>query len=141
LDTASEELFPDLASAEKKLQEKQQQQTQSVTRIPKKTPVGGGASWASAGKLAPKLKLTSTPKLPKKASSSSSVKKDPEETKSAAVASSASETSAAPAPAPTPDAPVSQAAAPVTIQPKLSRKPGTKKKKKDLSTFKPSGAS
>jgi hypothetical protein len=140
LDTASEELFPDLQSAEKKLQEKQQQQTQSVTRIPKKTPVGGGATWASK---APKLKLTSTPKLPK-SNKKLSKKEDVADVTDADGAAGGKDTAATetstPAPSETP-APAPAAPAAVTIQPKLTRKTGTKKKKKDLSTFKPGGAS
>lgn len=46
LDVQNEELFPDLASAEKILEQKEKQ-SQPLFKPPKKTPVGGGASWAS----------------------------------------------------------------------------------------------
>lgn len=46
LDTQSQELFPSLASADAILEKKEKAQ-QPVYKAPKKTPVGGGASWAS----------------------------------------------------------------------------------------------
>merc|ERR1712151_495507 len=46
LDTQDESLFPDLASASAII-EQQQKSQQPAFKAPKKTPVGGGATWAS----------------------------------------------------------------------------------------------
>ena len=126
LDTASEELFPDLQKADKILEQKQQQQSAVRTTVPKKTPVGGGATWGSAYK--PKLKLTTTPKIPKTKPAPA-----PAPSKQKEVTEEPEPPASAPAP--------SQAPAPASlIQPKITRKTGSKKKKKDLSTFKPGGS-
>ena len=106
VDTADEELFPDLAAADKIL-EKKEQANQPHFKPPKKTPVGGGASWAT--KMAKKAPAAKAP-----------VEKEPE---------------AKPEPAPVPSP--APAPAPVAAAPKIVKK-ATKKKKKDLSTFKPS---
>ena len=109
LDTQSEELFPDLAAADAIMEQKKQNQP---GKPPKKTPVGGGASWAS--------------KSNKKQEKSTAVEEAPKEE-----ATTEKETPAE-APAPTPQAaPAAAAPAAAPIKPK-------KKKKKDLSTFKPS---
>jgi hypothetical protein len=51
LDVQDEKLFPDLASADAMLEQQQRQQhhqqQQQAQKIPKKTPVGAGAAWAS----------------------------------------------------------------------------------------------
>lgn len=106
LDTQDEQLFPDLAAAEAILEQKKEKPAYSV---PKKTPVGGGATWASK---------------PKKAAPEKAVEETSPET------ANEEEASPAPAPAPTPMSSPVESKAPV--------KPIKKKKKKDLSTFKPS---
>lgn len=61
LDTSNEELFPDLASADKILEQKEK--GVPAGRIPKKTPVGGGASWATkAPSQAPAISSTKSVK-------------------------------------------------------------------------------
>lgn len=100
VDTQNEQLFPDLAAADKIL-EKEKQDHQPMFKAPKKTPVGGGATWASKPKV-PKV----APQAPK--------------------ADDASGEQKASAPAVVSGAPVPKAV-----------KKTSKKKKKDLSTYKP----
>jgi hypothetical protein len=118
VDTQDENLFPDLAAADAIIE--QQKQQQPAFKMAKKTPVGGGASWASKPKLESKPKVETKPETPKK-----EVQPQPE-----------------PAPEPAPPAPV-----PPTEKPKPAEKaesspakpvakPLGKKKKKDLSAFK-----
>lgn len=114
VDTSSAELFPDLQQADKILEQKERAQAASVKHVPKKTPVGGGANWAS--------KAVTRPKAAAK----------PEVVTPAVEAAAAEAVAPAPAPEPVVAAPV--------IKPSLAtRKSATKKKKKDLSTFKPGG--
>ena len=118
LDTEDENLFPDLAAADAIL-EKQKSQGPAY-KAPKKTPVGGGATWGS--KLTKKAQVTPS-QQPEQASKESGESK-PAELKEA--------TPVAPAPETAPSAPAgAAAAAKAPIKPK-------KKKKKDLSTFNPS---
>lgn len=123
LDTDDENLFPDLAAADAIL-EKQKAQG-SAYRVPKKTPVGGGATWGSKPDVSKKAEQPpsepehATPEeLPKSAES--------EETNAVAPLPAAD----ADPPAKTPLVSSSSTAAKAPIKP-------TKKKKKDLSTFKP----
>lgn len=122
LDTENEELFPDLAAADKILEEKERAD-QPVFRAAKKTPVGGGATWAT------KKPTAAAPPAERKPVSLAPVpsKKDP-----------APEAKATPPepPAPEKDEP---AKAPVALKPKKPMKK-KKKKKKDLSTFKVGGS-
>ncbi|KAL3943910.1 MAG: hypothetical protein SGBAC_002027 [Bacillariaceae sp.] len=106
LDTQDEQLFPDLAAADALLQQKKEKPAYAV---PKKTPVGGGATWGSK----PKPKKASQPKP--------EPEPEPEPAQEEPVATE----EAKPEPAAT-------AAAPVV---KAPIKPKNKKKKKDLSTF------
>jgi hypothetical protein len=146
LDVQDEELFPDLASADKIL-EKKEREKGPVMKAAKKTPVGGGATWAS--------KPVTT------ASQDKVVSNAPVEL---AVTAEATLASSEPAPVPVettmtpsstmaPSEPIPEIAtveevtttqdiAPAgetgtnTQQP-IVKKTVTKKKKKDLSTFKP----
>ena len=105
LDTQDENLFPDLASADALLEQKKEKPAYAA---PKKTAVGGGATWGSRPKANPG---------PKKSEPEPETKPEPK-----------TEEAPAPAPAPQPAE---------TVAPKQPIKP-KKKKKKDLSTFKPS---
>ena len=127
LDTASEELFPDLQQAAKQ----QTKKTAPVVKIPKKTPVGGGATWASKPKIAKASSSSSnTPAAaPKKKEEKQEEKPFAEEPKPVQQKQEQEPPKAAQ------EAP---AAAALPAVPKITRKT-TKKKKKDLSTFKPSG--
>jgi hypothetical protein len=102
VDVSDEQLFPDLATADAII-EKQE----LASRAPKKTPVGGGATWANKMKKpvvrAPKASEAASPIVGKES-------EEPAKTETAAPAS----------------------AAPVAKAPKR-----VVKKKKDLSTFKP----
>eukprot|EP00934_Nitzschia_sp_Nitz4_P003460 Nitzschia sp. Nitz4//scaffold51_size120721//102774//103746//NITZ4_003745-RA/size120721-snap-gene-0.25-mRNA-1//1//CDS//3329553916//3450//frame0 len=122
LDTESEELFPDLAAADAILEK----QKQASAKAPKKTPVGGGATWASRPVLNLKKPENRTPVEPAPAAQASkpAEEKAPEPVPATKPEVKATTESAAPAP---------EGAAPAKapIKPK-------KKKKKDLSTFKPS---
>jgi hypothetical protein len=113
VDTNDEQLFPDLATADAII-EKQSQQTQPG-KAPKKTPVGGGATWATKMKK-PSVKAPRAPKAePVVAAAPPNADKESEE--------QAKTETAAP-----------ESAAPVAKAPIKKR---TVKKKKDLSTFKP----
>lgn len=105
LDTQSEELFPDLASADKILERKEKAQ-QPIYKAPKKTPVGGGATWAT--------------KAPVKAATMAEASGETPSSQSRA-----GEAASTPTPIITSGAPVKKAV--------------SKKKKKDLSAFKPTG--
>lgn len=61
LDTDDQELFPDLAAADAILEK--QKQDQVAYQPPKKTPVGGGASWASQSSSAAAATPGTRPKL------------------------------------------------------------------------------
>jgi hypothetical protein len=124
LDVADENLFPDLAAADKLLEKQHQQQQQVAYKVHKKTPVGGGASWASR----PPASIREPPPAPK----------EPEPT--AAAPKSTPEPVDEPKKEETKqEAPLPAAAAATATAPK--KKLVTKKKKKDLSTFKLSSAS
>ncbi|KAL3928082.1 MAG: hypothetical protein SGARI_005142 [Bacillariaceae sp.] len=131
LDTEDENLFPDLASADKIMEQKKSEQP--AFSAPKKTPVGGGASWGAGGR--PKLNLKSKKQTAKEEAAAAA--EEPKEESKPAAAEAPKQEAAAPvetkeeaAPAPAPAAATSTAAAPAPapIKPK-------KKKKKDLSTF------
>ena len=143
LDTSNEELFPDLAAADKILEQKEKS-TPGV-RIPKKTPVGGGASWASKTSVKrpakPPMKSVApveqtTEAVAKKeavldeASKSKPIVDEPEPTPQPDVDQAQSDN---PDPAPV-EAPEAESPAPM---PAVKPKKSGKKKKKDLSSFKP----
>lgn len=108
LDVEDEELFPDLAAAGKILEQKEKESQLSYKPL-KKTPVGGGASWAT--------------KSTKKAEPVAEEAVEPETLEpEAEIAETLS----------TPTEESSKPTIPVV------KKPVMKKKKKDLSTFKPS---
>eukprot|EP00980_Cylindrotheca_fusiformis_P028187 scaffold22586_cov138-Cylindrotheca_fusiformis.AAC.7 len=121
LDTQDESLFPDLAAADAILEQKKEKPAYSVA---KKTPVGGGATWASRPKL--NLKPRTAEKPPEAA------KEEAPAPVPAPVPAPAPAPAPVPAPAPAPAPKLAEA-----VAPKPSIKP-KKKKKKDLSTFKPS---
>ena len=138
VDTEDQELFPDLAAADAMLEK--QKQDQVAYQPPKKTPVGGGASWASStAKPATRPKLNLKPKAkPAEEESTTATPDDapaPTEPASepAEAAPAPAEDSPVPAPAaesvPATSTTASSTAAPAPI------KPTKKKKKKDLSTF------
>jgi hypothetical protein len=111
LDTQDQELFPDLASADKIL-EKKEKKPAPVFKAPKKTPVGGGASWASKPANKPAEAEAAPPKMEQ-------------------------------APVPAPEAPKQEepkVAESFAVAKAPAKKTVTKKKKKDLSTFKPGGS-
>jgi hypothetical protein len=118
VDTQDETLFPDLASADALLK---QQKDQPAYMAPKKTPVGGGATWGNR----PKLNLKKKP-----AQSEAQPEPKPEEKKAEPEKEAVSE------PPPSESAPVPEPAEPAAA-PKQPIKP-KKKKKKDLSSFKAS---
>lgn len=107
LDTEDENLFPDLASASAILEK--QKQEGPMYKVPKKTPVGGGATWGSKAKPAKKAP---------------EAEEAPDETKAEEAPSTETQ-----APEPVTEAAPAPVAAKAPIKPK-------KKKKKDLSTFK-----
>jgi hypothetical protein len=119
VDTQDETLFPDLASADALL--KQQKLDQPAYYAPKKTPVGGGATWGNR----PKLNLKKKP-----AQSEAQPEPKPEEKKAEEKKEAVSE------PPPSESAPATEPAEPAAA-PKQPIKP-KKKKKKDLSSFKAS---
>ena len=126
-DTSNEELFPDLGAADKILDQKQKAAPKAW---PKKTAVGGGATW---GAKAPK---------PKKAPAKPPMKRPEEEPKKDEPVAKKEETKNE-EPKKEEPAKVEPAAAPVVpavpvIKPKKTTA-GKKKKKKDLSTFKAGG--
>lgn len=114
VDTQDENLFPDLASADAII-EQQQKSSQPVWKVAKKTPVGGGASWASK---------------PKKEEKKAEPPKEEEATPAAAPAPAP----VSPRPAKSPEKPKTTTATEASPAPKKTL--GKKKKKKDLSTFK-----
>ncbi|GAX14517.1 hypothetical protein FisN_11Hh020 [Fistulifera solaris] len=107
LNVEDEELFPDLAAAGKILEQKEKE-SQPLFKPAKKTPVGGGASWAS------KSTKAAEPAVVEESTEEKITGPEPAESEPEVV-----------------EAP-SQATIPVV------KKPVVKKKKKDLSTFKPS---
>ncbi len=119
LDTEDENLFPDLAAADAIL-EKQKAQGPAY-KVPKRTPVGGGATWGSKVEPASKKGEQSKPEH--------ATQEEPK--------SSESEEASAVASVPTTEAdPVTKTTSVGAAAVKAPIKP-TKKKKKDLSTFKP----
>lgn len=116
LDTQDESLFPDLASADKILEK---QKNQVAYKVPKKTAVGGGATWGSR---------PAVPKQPAKAVVKEAIPPkvepsvDPPKAKASETPKAQSDNVS----------PASEAATSAVVPKKK------KKKKKDLSTFKPS---
>lgn len=124
LDTEDENLFPDLAAADAIL-EKQKAQGPAY-KVPKKTPVSGGTAWGSKPEPSTK-KAEEPPSEPDQATQEQEPKAaEPEETGAAAPASVAE----------TDTVDKSASTVSTTTAAKAPIKP-TKKKKKDLSTFKP----
>jgi hypothetical protein len=136
LDTQDENLFPDLAAAAAITE--QQKNQQPAFKIPKKTPVGGGATWGAKMKKANEARKEenaaqevepatpaspSAPEVepPKEEDEASVVEQEAPAAETAAPESSDQETAEG----------STAAAAKAAVKPK-------KKKKKDLSTFKPS---
>jgi hypothetical protein len=119
VDTQNEELFPDLAKAADII-EQQQKQQQPVYKA-KKTPVGGGATWAS------KPKINKPDPATKKAQ-----KPTPEPAATPAPTAAATEKEKPAASSTGPDEATAPSAAAKTATKPLVKK----KKKKDLSTFK-----
>lgn len=117
VDTADENLFPDLASADAII-EQQQKTQQPVFKVAKKTPVGGGASWASK------------PKMEKKAEPA------PKKTEPEPPAPVPDPAPVSPPPAKSPERPKTTTATEASPADKAKKPLGKKKKKKDLSTFK-----
>jgi len=116
LDTEDENLFPDLATADAML-EKQKSQGPAY-KAPKKTPVGGGATWGSKAQEPVKKPEPEQP--------------EPSPTEEPAVPESSADTpEEAPVEPTTEESPAAANEAKAPIKPK-------KKKKKDLSTFKAS---
>jgi hypothetical protein len=112
VDTQDEQLFPDLATADAIIEK--QKDFQPAFKAPKKTPVGGGATWASKMKK-PAPRAPHAPKAePAVAEAPPIVAKEPEEPATTETAAPAS-----------------------TLTAKAPIKKRTLKKKKDLSTFKP----
>jgi len=117
VDTQDEQMFPDLAAADNIIKEQEKSQ-QPVFKVPKKTPVGGGATWASKKPL---------PKAP------SPVKK----VEPAPEAAPAPPAPTAPDPAPEKSKTTTEESSAPPVAAKLAGKTTLKKKKKkDLSTFK-----
>ena len=123
LDTQDENLFPDLSVADAIL-EKQKEDV--AYKVPKKTAVGGGATW---GSRAPVIKAESKPEKDAAGpDASSEIKFTLKEAESAVV----------PVPEPEPStAPPPEAGSSASD---LKKKLPTKKKKRDPSTFKPSSS-
>ena len=122
LDTQDENLFPDLSAAEAIIE--QQKQQQPAYRVPKKTPVGGGANWASRPKVEPAPKQKDEEPVKQESQPTESVEESSKQenhdtddgvTEPPKVESSSETEGKAP------------------IKPK-------KKKKKDISSFKPSSS-
>mmetsp|Transcript_62887 Transcript_62887/g.153116 ORF Transcript_62887/g.153116 Transcript_62887/m.153116 type:complete len:359 (+) Transcript_62887:151-1227(+) len=138
VDTEDQELFPDLAAADAMLEK--QKQDQVAYQPPKKTPVGGGASWASSAAKPtsrPKLNLKPKAKTAEEESTTATTDNAPAALEPASEPSEAAPAPAAnsPAPAPAADtAPAASTTAASTAAP-APIKPIKKKKKKDLSTF------
>ena len=121
VDTQDENLFPDLASADAIIE--QQKSQQPAFKVPKKTPVGGGATWGSRMKK----KLPEQRKVENGSNEgpSSPPAEEPKPAEPAKTEPAVAEASSEPAKAAT------AAPAKAPVKPK-------KKKKKDLSTFKAS---
>lgn len=134
VDTQDENLFPDLASASAII-EQQQKTQQPAFKAPKKTPVGGGASWASktTTKSASKPAADATKRNGKVEPVKQAVSPAQKPAKQAASPAQKPEAPAVPA---AEQAPAKASTAATTPSKPLVKK--TKKKKKDLSTFKPS---
>jgi hypothetical protein len=128
VDMEDENLFPDLASADKILEK--QKNEQPAYKAPKKTPVGGGATWGNRPKLNLKPKTQTKQDDAAESEEPKAVSKPAEEQtlkEEAAPPPATVEAQAADA-EPAPVASTAAVPAPAPIKPK-------KKKKKDLSTF------
>lgn len=128
LDVQDSELFPDLAAADKILEKKEKDHA-PIFKAQKKTPVGGGASWASKTSTAKLSQPSSVVEPPAVVEN----KSEPDEAQEPLVES---ETQEEIAPASKVQPAMAPAADVVVAQP-VTKKTVTKKKKKDLSTFKP----
>jgi hypothetical protein len=124
-----EELFPELAVADKIIEQKERDQQHSYKPV-KKTPVGGGATWGSK----PKITASSPAVAPEPEATQGSINEEPLVNAPAATATSSS--SAITTSALDPVVPTSEGASA-----NVSKVAPVKKKKKDLSTFKPTGTS
>ena len=136
LDVQDEELFPDLASAGKILERMERNQA-PLFKAPKKTPVGGNASWASkaAGSKGTQPIASAALKIPDapSAKEDNDVQPKIEEVNVEPLISKPSTDEAENIDTPTDvSSPASETASQVAV-----KKTVTKKKKKDLSTFKP----
>jgi hypothetical protein len=127
LDVADNELFPDLAAADKILKEKE---TQKMYKPIKKTPVGGGATWASQKQPVTAAAATTSSSKQAAVVSHTSVSPEPLTTTTATAAVVEEEALKVES-----VVPVANPVSPAVVAPKLA----IKKKKKDLSTFKPKG--
>lgn len=139
VDTANEEIFPDLAAAENIIAEKEKQEKDKKERLAGRAPIGWGGAAAAATATVPAQRKPLNQAKPaaerkplnlaptKKAEAQPASKEEKkEETKPAVEATPAVATlAAAPATTPAPDKPAEK------------KKVLKKKKKKDLSTFKP----
>lgn len=119
LDTEDENLFPDLAAADAILEKQKAQEV--AYKAPKKTPVGGGATWGSKAK-APMKKNDPEPAVQTKIEEPAAISESRAEAPTAGAFSAVDSTS-------------NVAGDGVSNQQKAPIKP-KKKKKKDLSTFK-----
>eukprot|EP00571_Detonula_confervacea_P014097 CAMPEP_0172309726 /NCGR_PEP_ID=MMETSP1058-20130122/10514_1 /TAXON_ID=83371 /ORGANISM="Detonula confervacea, Strain CCMP 353" /LENGTH=365 /DNA_ID=CAMNT_0013022401 /DNA_START=50 /DNA_END=1147 /DNA_ORIENTATION=+ len=150
VDMANEELFPDLAAADKILADKEEHEKEARDRMAtgkSKAPAGWGSRLGSGSSAAPAaaapaqrkpLNLVKPPAERKPLNLASSNKNEEEseakkeETTEETKPAAAAEATTAEAPAP-----VAAAATPATATPAPAKKVLKKKKKKDLSTFKP----
>jgi hypothetical protein len=121
LDTQDENLFPDLSVADAILEK---QKGDVAYKVPKKTAVGGGATW---GSRAPVIKSESKPEQDAAGPDTSSEFK---------VTLKEAESAVVPEPEPSTALPPEAGSSASDLKKKLP----TKKKKKDLSTFKPSSS-
>ena len=137
VDTEDENLFPDLSAADAILEK--QKQEQSALKVPKKAPVGGGASWGGSAAPAtrPKLNLkkktqTEPAKMEEESSTNagdpSKIEETPAVLEEKSVIASPASANEEPTPAP------AEACTPAVVAP-APIKPKKKKKKKDISTF------
>ena len=148
VDMANEELFPDLAEADKILEEKEQREKEEQERIAKSQAVRAPAGWGSrmgppgAGSAAPaerKPLNLSKPAERKPLNLAPATKKTEEEQPEAAAPKKEEEEKTEEAkPETTTEAPAAETTpAPAAAEKPKEKKVLKKKKKKDLSTFKP----
>lgn len=141
LDVQDEELFPDLAAADKILEKKERDKA-PVIKAPKKTPVGGGASWASKP-ITTKEKVDSATAKEKVDSATAkekvdSVAAEPSSEPDSLQTDAVPETETKVEDIQAEKLPPTPALATEAVNTQhVAKKTVTKKKKKDLSTFKP----